>query len=119
MEKYFEFSIPYPWIPISTSTPLFRFIPLFQQKNLLPSQVTQFCEGPTPPSPTPLIITGGGWGVGGGGFNCEEVPEFMILKIHKMFKYACIILLFLFKGENANEVTLGISQAIYGKKKVV
>ena len=74
-----------------------------------------------PPPPPPFNNTrgGGGGGVGGGGFNCEEVPEFMILKIHKMFKYACIILLFLFKGKNANEVTLGISQAIYGKKKVV
>ena len=43
----------------------------------------------------------------GGGFKYEEITEFMILKIHKMFKYACIILLFLFKGERRKRSHIG------------
>ena len=45
---------------------------------------------------------------------------FEVLKVHEMFKYACIILLFLFRGEKCKRrVTLGISPTIYGKKKIV
>ena len=36
--------------PISTSTPLFQGYPPFLAKYLVPPQVTQFFEGPTPSS---------------------------------------------------------------------
>ena len=87
--------------------------------------------------PPPLI-----WGVG---FNYEKVPEFMehcygslfksnfekqipkklkykksfeVLKVHKMFKCACIILLLLFKGEKRKRSHIGnTSNYLWGKKR--
>ena len=65
--------------------------------------MTQFFEGPTLNS----------WK------KYEEVPEFINVKVHKMFKSACIILLFLLRAKNVSEVTLGMSPTIYGKKIIV
>ena len=43
-------------LPLSTSTPPFQSYPAFLVRFLVPPEVTQFLEGPTPPpTPTPLI----------------------------------------------------------------
>ena len=63
----------------------------------------------------------------GGGFNYEKVPQFSkklkykinfeVLKVHEMFKYACIILLLLFKGEKHKRSHIGnISNCLWEKE---
>ena len=44
--------------------------------------------------------------------------SFEVLKVHKMFKYACIILLLLFKGEKRKRSHIGnTSNYLWGKKR--